>query len=283
MKLKLKAYAKVNLFLDVLDKRPDGYHDIDSLMQSVDLFDEITVEKTDGDEVRLSYNDPALWREDDIIFKTCDAFFRFSGLRFGLNIHIEKKIPLLAGLGGFSTDVAAVLRALNVISGKNYDDADMIALAATLGADVPFCYNGGTAHARGIGEILTPVPFCELYFVIVKEGEKQSTGAMYALLDSKTEGREADITPMLSAFDKGDGEKIAKSVYNAFELCWDMEKMLSVFDGFSPEAELLSGSGPAVVAVFKDRASAESCCHALVDRGINAYFAASVETGSVIV
>ncbi len=282
MELKLKAFAKVNLFLEVKEKRADCYHNIDSLMQSVDLFDEITVRKTDSGEVSLSYNDPALWRKDDIIFKTVKAFFELSGEPFGLDIYIEKKIPLLAGLGGFSTDVAAVLRALNIISGKNYPDSDMIRLAATLGADVPFCYKGGTAHAEGIGEILTPVPFCPLYFVIVKEGEKQSTGAMYSLLDAKSEGRSASIEPMLKGFRSGDKTLIAASVYNAFELCWDMEKMLSVFEGFMPDAKLLSGSGPAVVGVFESREAAESCSRALAAGGLNAFFASSVDSGSVI-
>ena len=105
---------------------------------------------------------------------------------------------------------------------------------------------------------------------------------MYNLLDSKTQNRSADITPMITAFNEGNPEKIAGSVYNAFELCWDMDKMLSVFDGFNPSAKLLSGSGPAVVAVFEDSLSAENCCKELVKRGINAYFAASVSIGSVI-
>ena len=147
---------------------------------------------------------------------------------------------------------------------------------------MPFCYNGGTARAEGIGEILTSIPFYKLYFVIVKEGEKQSTGAMYNLLDSKTQNRSADITPMITAFNEGNPEKIAGSVYNAFELCWDMEKMLSVFDGFAPSARLLSGSGPAVVALFKDSVTAKKCCDELQKRGINAYFAESVSCGSVI-
>ena len=139
MELSAKAFAKLNLYLDVIAKREDGFHDIDSVMQSVSLYDEIRISEKTGEGVVINYQDPKFNREDDIILKACELFFDYSGWRSGLNISIIKNIPTVAGLGGFSADVAAVLRMLNVISGKNYPTKLMLRLCANLGSDVPFC------------------------------------------------------------------------------------------------------------------------------------------------
>lgn len=282
MILKAKAYAKLNLFLDIVGKREDGYHDIDSVMQSVSLYDEIEAELSHTNTVTIFYDDPAFFKPDDIIFKTCETFFEYAGATFGVNLYIKKNIPTVAGVGGFSSDVAVVLKMLNILSGKNYSDEEMLALCLKLGADVPFCYNGGTARVRGVGEKLEKIPTPKLCFVLLKEGEKQSTGQMYAKLDSLSLPPSEKIEQMLSGIEKNDLSRVTASVYNAFEYCWDMDAMKKPFEAFSPDAVFLSGSGPTVVAAFTDTQKARLCYSALHKEGRNVFYADSVPTGNVI-
>ncbi len=282
MKLKAKAFAKLNLFLDVLGVRDDGYHNIDSVMQSISLFDEIEIAKNSDGIVRIKYQDQSFFREDDIILKACEVFFAFSGWKSGLDIYIVKNIPTIAGLGGFSTDVAAVLKMLNIISGKNYSDKVMLPLCTKLGADVPFCYNGGTARAGAIGDKLEILPTPPLNFVLLKEGTKQSTGDMYRKLDILQIPPSEKIKTMISGINKGDITSVLCSVYNIFENCWDFNDMKKPFAFFVPDAVFLSGSGPTVVAAFKSTDDAKLCFDKLVNDGRNVYQATSVPGGNII-
>lgn len=282
MKLKAKAFAKLNLFLDVLGVRNDGYHDIDSVMQSISLFDEIEITESSDGTVRIIYQDPSFSREDDIIMKACEAYFSFSGWKSGLNIYIIKNIPTVAGLGGFSADVAAVLKMLNIISGKNYSDEDMIPLCTSLGADVPFCYNGGTARAGSVGDKLEILPTPQLSFVLLKEGTKQSTGDMYRKLDALQIPPSEKIINMINGINSGDALSVLGSVYNIFENCWNFNEMKLPFDFFAPDAVFLSGSGPTVVAAFRYTDDAKICYDKLIKDGRNVYLATSVPNGIII-
>lgn len=282
MELSAKVFAKLNLFLDVIAKREDGFHDIDSVMQSVSLFDEIKITENSAEEVRISYQDPQFYRENDIVFKACDLFFEYSGWKTGLNIEIVKNIPTVAGLGGFSADVAAVLKMLNIISGKNYSDSIMLSLCAKLGSDVPFCYNGGTARVGSVGDELYKLNTVKLYFVFVKEFDKQSTGKMYAQLDNLFIPPSNKINDMLFAVNIRDAEAMAKSVYNVFENCWDFEEMTAEFKEFLPDNTLLCGSGPTVAAVFTSKTKALKCYQALKSKKQFVFFAESEDCGSII-
>ncbi len=282
MQLRAKAYAKLNLFLDVLRKRKDGYHDIDSVMQSVSLYDEITLSERSDGKVTVSYQSPSFSREDDIVFKAYEVFSEYSGYKKGVDIFIEKNIPTFAGLGGFSAVLATVLKLLNRVSEKNYSDGIMLSLCKRLGADVPFCYNGGTARTRGIGEEMEPLKTPVLYFVLLKEGEKQSTGAMYGHLDSLNIPPSNKIDMMLSGIEREESRTVAASVYNIFENCWDFEKMKSAFSGYGAESVFLSGSGPTTVAAFTERAAAEKCFSCMQKDGKNVFFAETVKvTGNI--
>lgn len=282
MRLVAKAYAKLNLYLDVIGKREDGYHDIDSVMQSISLCDVIDAEKSTNKSVTIFYNDPQFFREDDIIFKACEVFFDYSKCDFGINLRIEKNIPTVAGLGGFSADVATVLKILNIMSGKNYPDEVMLELCLKLGADMPFCYNGGTARVGSVGDKLQPLKTPKLYFVLLKEGTKQSTGKMYSKLDSLGLMRSNKIGDMLSGIEKDDIGTVLSSVYNSFEKCWDFENMKSDFDRFKADAVFLSGSGPTVVAGFTEKKAAEDCYSALKTEGRNVFLAETVDSGNLI-
>lgn len=282
MILKAKAFAKLNLFLDIVGKRENGYHDIDSVMQSVDLYDEIEAELSHDGTVTITYEDTAFFRSDDIIFKACETFFDYSGCNFGVNLYIKKNIPTVAGVGGFSSDVAVVLKMLNILSGKNYSNEEMLSLCLRLGADIPFCFNGGTARVRGVGEKLEKLPTPKLSFVLIKEGEKQSTGQMYAKLDLLSLTPSDKIEKMLSGIEENNLSKVTSSVYNAFEYCWDMGSMKKTFEPFAPDAVFLSGSGPTVVAAFTDTQKSRLCYSCLHKEGRNVFYADSVSTGNII-
>lgn len=282
MALKAKAYAKINLFLDITGKRPDGYHNLDTVMQSISVFDEITLKFTDsGITVRCDKEELA--GESNIVFKACKAFFEYSGVTGGIDIEINKNIPVAAGLGGGSADAAAALVLLNIATKRNYPVERLIPIAAKLGADVPFCLMGGTARAQGIGEMLTPVAAPSMYYVLLKEQEKQSTGQMYAKLDSVDYLKTGDIEGLLDGMKRGNKDKIASNFFNAFEYCWSFENMSSAFKSYNPMNVFLSGSGPTVCAFFESKAKAENCADELKSKGYNAFFAESKSFGVEIV
>lgn len=282
MKLKAKAYAKLNLYLDVLGVREDGYHDIDSIMQSISLYDEIEIKQNDSGKVRIQYQDPSFSREDDIILRACNAFFDFSGWSCGLDIYIEKYIPTVAGLGGFSADVASVFKMLNIISGKNFSNEEILPLCTSLGADVPFCYIGGTARVGSIGDKIQSLATPSITLVLLKEGEKQSTGAMYGKLDSLALKPSDKIGAMLKGIENRDSALILASTYNIFENCWSFDEMKMPFAFFAPDTVFLSGSGPTVVAAFKNSDAAEHCYKKMKADGRNVFLATTVNSGIVI-
>lgn len=282
MTLTARAYAKINLFLDVTGKRSDGYHNLSTIMQSVGIYDEITL-TTVKDGITVMCDKEELSGEDNIVYKACKAFFGILGCSFGVLININKNIPVAAGLGGGSADAAAVLLLLNKMCKSPFTVDQLMPVAASLGADVPFFLIGGTAMAEGIGDILTRKPSCEFNYVIVKKGEKQSTAKMYSLLDKAEYEKNGNINSLLLALKSGDINGISNNIFNAFENCWDMKNLKAPFAQFSPSAVFLSGSGPAVCALFDDSSAAIDCEKALKTAGINAFYAKSMPFGIEIV
>lgn len=282
MSLKARAYAKVNPFLDVTGKRPDGYHNIDTVMQTVSIYDEISVELTDKG-ISVACNCDDISGEDNIVYLACKNFLLKSGLNFGVKVSVIKNIPIAAGLGGGSSDAAAVLRLLNQLSGCALDDNTLHSIAAGLGADVPFFLNGGTARATGIGDILTKVASPKLYYVLLKEGSKQSTGAMYAKLDTAESREEKNADKFIEALSQNNISLICENIYNKFELCWDMEKMSLPLLPFSPLKVFLSGSGPTVCALFENETDARRCAGSLISDGYAAYYAETTDCGIMLV
>ncbi|MBQ1183634.1 MAG: 4-(cytidine 5'-diphospho)-2-C-methyl-D-erythritol kinase, partial [Clostridia bacterium] len=167
--MKIKAFAKVNLSLDVTGKRADGYHTLCSVFQSVSLCDIVEIEKSDSISVKCS--DTSLNGEDNLCNTAAVKFFQAAGILGGADIFIEKHIPLAAGLGGGSADAGAVLKGLNELYGNPLSEKKLLEIALSLGADVPFCMVGGTKLCEGIGEIMTELsPLPECYIVIAKKG-----------------------------------------------------------------------------------------------------------------
>lgn len=253
--LREKAYAKLNLTMSVLFRRPDGYHSIDSLMQTVDLYDTVTIEKSRSIEVTCSgmilpYTNTA---------RNAAELFR-SATGHGCRIHLEKRIPSEAGLGGGSADAAAVLRGLNSLYEEYLPYESLLSMAVRVGADVPFLLRGGLQRAMGIGEILTPLPHGTLHFVIVKPEGGISTKALYTALSMPLE--RPDTAKAAALLAESDAISIAPYLKNAMEK--DAERMLpeirSVRNSLLGKGALtavMTGSGSAVFGLFRSEEEAE--------------------------
>ena len=193
------ANAKINLALSVIGKRNDSYHELDTVMQTVDISDEISIKKSRF----FSFESDSFNGENNIAFKAAHCFFGAAGIKPQVQIKIKKFIPSSAGLGGGSTDAAGVLTGLDKIFETGFSKARLCKMAASLGADVPFLIDGGTQRARGIGEILTPLPAIpKCSAVIILAGDKPSTAEMFARLD-KTDYPRPDIEKTVTAVKNG--------------------------------------------------------------------------------
>lgn len=282
MRYSAKAYAKINLYLDVVGKRPDGYHDLDTIMQNISLYDEISLELTDG-EISVCCDNETICDSDNIAFAACRTFFDYTKIKKGARIHIKKHIPLAAGVGGGSSDAAAVLSLLNIATDAQLSEDELIKLATPLGADVPFFIIGGTARAQGIGERLEKIVAPKMHYVLLKNGIKQSTGQMYAKLDSTDYEVSGDIEGLIENLSDGDIIKSSSNLFNAFIYCWDFESLCKPFSTFVPLTVFLSGSGPTVCALFTDIDKAQECADALKSDDYDAFCVSSVDYGMEIV
>lgn len=278
MILKDKAYAKINLYLDVTGIRDNGYHNIKSIMQTVDLHDEITVESLFADEVtaqiELTCSEPAVpTGEKNIAYKAALAFFREAGISsYSCRIHIGKHIPMEAGLAGGSTDAAAVLRGLNKLYGEPFDMDSLCTVGARLGADVPFCIRGGTYLCEGIGEVLTPLPSMpDCHVVVARGGEGVSTPVAYRLVDEKWDRdftkSGGDYDSLYGALDRGDLCGMADFMYNIFEdvILPDhtvASRLKEIMQECGAVGAMMSGSGPSVFGIFESPEDAKEAAEA---------------------
>ena len=281
MQLSAKAYAKINLYLDVLGKRSDGYHLLEMIMQSVDLYDLITVKKTETNEINVMCENSDINSQDNIVYKAAKAFLEKVNSNIGLDIYVEKNIPIAAGTAGGSADAAATLKLLNILTGANLSEKELADIGVTLGADVPFCLLGGTAYAGGIGEELKPLNTPPMYYVMLKNRTKRSTGEMYKHLDECKYKKDKDINSLINGIEKGDFSKIYDNIFNAFEYCWDFSEMSKPFSEFPSKKIFLSGSGPTVCAAFETEEDAMECFEKLKHLGVK--FAKSKNVGVEIV
>ncbi len=280
MKITLQAAAKINLFLDILGKRPDGYHDLELVMQSVNLYDTVTLEteRLLQNPIRLICSDPTLPQdESNIAYKAAMAFFQETDLRCsGLTITLEKQIPHAAGLGGGSADAAAVILGLNVLLRTRLTQERLCKIALKVGADVPFCLFGGTLLARGVGEKLAslpPLPDCTI--LIVKPSVGISTQEAYARYDqSGKQAAQEAVTPLLEALQEGNLPKIGAGLYNAFEAVTDLRvigRIRKIMMNSGALGSLLSGSGSAVFGIFNEEESAAKIAERLEQQGLQTF------------
>lgn len=274
----INAYAKINLFLEVCEKRPDSYHNIDSIMQAVSLCDIVTVRKCDI--IKLDNNAGLPNNENNLAYKAAKLFFEYNNIKNGAEIYIEKNIPISAGLAGGSTDAAAVLKALNAIYETNMSIDTLCSLSSKLGADVPFCIKGGTYITKGIGDIFSPcysLPDC--YIVISKAGEGVSTPFAYGEIDKnrinvKYTYKTSDA--VVKALEDKDINDVAKNSYNVFEgvVCPIRPKVneqKEIMRSNGAILSMMSGSGPSVFGIFTDKTKAENALKSLKKYGADAH------------
>ncbi len=265
------AYAKLNLTLDILGRRPDGYHDMRMVMQSVSLADAVTVDLLPEPGVRVSTDLSYLPRgEGNIAAKAAARFFEQTGLPApGLAISIQKRIPVCAGMAGGSSDGAAVLRVLRRALAPDMPREDLENIGSLVGSDVPYCVRGGSVLAEGRGERMTdlpPLPAC--WFVVCKPPCAVSTPELFALVRVKRLRFHPQTAGLIKALERGDLEGVAVRLYNVFEDVLP-RRYAQVFEIKSQLLELgamaasMTGSGPTVFGLFRDREPAARAVEAM--------------------
>lgn len=275
------AYAKINLTLDIIGRRADGYHLLQMVMQSVSLCDRLRI--TEGKPgIRILCGRPDVpCDESNTVYKAAAAFFAHANIEPNVAIEIHKKIPSQAGLGGGSADAAAVLHQLNRMRHTGYSRGTLCDIGVKAGADVPFCILGGTALAEGIGDRLTllpPMPYC--FFVICKPPVGVNTGKAYALADSMASA-EPHTDKMLEAIRSGSLEAIAGSIGNDFERVVPLDDVSSIERIMKRKGALgacMTGSGSAVYGVFQNIDAAQSCQKELAEQYTDVFLCEPVGT-----
>ena len=263
--MQVKAFAKLNLTLDILRRREDGYHDLQMVMQSIDLADELTITPAEGVgamSTTLSYL-PSDGR--NLAQMAAEAFRNAAGRGGQVDISIVKRIPVCAGMAGGSSDAAAVLRAMNELTGAGYTPAELAKIGEAVGSDVPYCVVGGTALAEGRGERLTPLPpLPPCHAVVCKPPFPISTPQLFSRVDMRKIARRPDTEGMLAALAAGDLTGVARRMYNVFEDVLEPRRQAEInaikaaLIDCGALGAAMTGSGPTVFGLFDDPAAAES-------------------------
>ena len=262
-----RAYGKLNLSLDVIGRRADGYHFVRMIMQTVDIYDTVTLTRTGGVGIETTSDSGLLPSGPaNLVWKAADAMQRAFGIADGLQIHIDKRIPVAAGMAGGSADAAAVIRLLRRLYGLRVSDQELEKMALPLGADIPYCIRGGTRLCEGIGEVLTDLPAppsCIL--LVVKPDVDVSTGWVYQAFDGipPEEVRHPDVDGMVKAIRTGDLEGMCRTFGNVLEQqTGAVYPVIGELERFCLErgalGSMMTVSGPTVFAVFDDREKADT-------------------------
>ncbi len=254
----MKSYAKINLTLDVLGKRDNGYHDVAMIMQTVGVFDLLIIDKTAFDITVTTNLKYVPSNEKNIAYKAAVEFFKYTRLHGGVKIRIKKNIPVAAGLAGGSGNAAAVLCAMNVLYNANLSYEELCGIGAKLGADVPYCLDGGTCLAEGIGEKLTRLaPMPKMTVLLVKPPVNISTAAIYEEIDNADIINHPDMKKVTEAIKNKDISGIADNLCNVMEAVTERENPVitdikaRMKNGGALGASM-SGSGPTVFGLFDD-------------------------------
>jgi 4-diphosphocytidyl-2-C-methyl-D-erythritol kinase len=260
-----KAYAKINISLDVIGKREDGYHLLRMIMQTIDVYDLINVE-TALSGINLSCNKCFIPVDDrNLAYKAAKLFIDTYNLSNGVNINIKKNIPVAAGLAGGSTDAAAVLKCMRDLYKPTVSDEELMELGLKIGADVPYCIVGGTALCEGIGEVVTPLKaFKDKIIVLVKPSFGVSTKEVYSALAVNRIYRHPETENLIAAMEREDVKFVAENMKNILENVTlrkhqTLKELKQDFLRMDALGVLMSGSGPSVFAFFDDMMKAQSC------------------------
>ena len=269
-KLQLKAYGKINLGLDVIRKRPDGYHDLDMIMQMVDVYDDVIIEKKAGEEIVVKADAAVLSNgKDNLAYMAAKMLFDEFEIKSGVEITIHKRIPIAGGMAGGSSDCATTLIGINEMFNLGLSKQQLMERGVKLGADVPYCVLGGTAIARGIGEVLTPLPTPpQCHVIIAKPPISVSTAYVYGHIRPDEITKRPDIEQMTLAIKEQDLNKLSDLLYNVMEEVTVseypvIEKLKSIMLENGALNSIMSGSGPTVFGLFDDRKKAQAAMKAL--------------------
>ncbi|MBQ9277825.1 MAG: 4-(cytidine 5'-diphospho)-2-C-methyl-D-erythritol kinase [Lachnospiraceae bacterium] len=304
MELNLKAYAKINLALDVLRRRPDGYHDVKMIMQNISLYDELTFcvddeeikkytdisagKKNNGAnkdndknsfvnyKITLTANsDKVPTDERNLIYKAVKLMFEQYNIDADIKIHLEKHIPVEAGMAGGSTDCAAAIKAVNELFSLGLSEKEMMDIGVKLGADVPFCIMARTALSEGIGEKLSPLePLPSCYILVAKPPISVSTGMVYKNLKCDCLKSHPDVDGMIEELSKGSLTGVAERMDNVLEtvtvvLHPEIEELKNIMKEKGALNSIMSGSGPTVFGLFDDKAKADLAKEFIISKGIS--------------
>jgi 4-diphosphocytidyl-2-C-methyl-D-erythritol kinase len=270
--IKLIARGKINLSLDVLAKRPDNYHELKMIMQTIDIYDTVTLESLKRGGIEVSCN--SKWvpcGPRNIAYKAAELLINRYKISSGVRIIINKKIPVAAGLAGGSSDAAAVLKGMNLLFSLGLSESVLMSLGKEIGADVPYCIRGGTMLAEGIGEILTPLkPLGRIDIVLIKPRIAISTAWVYKNLNLNEITDRPDTGMLIKAISDNNIDVLAKNMRNVLEtvsikrhdiIRAAKERLLEL----GALGSMMSGSGPTVFGIFRDKQSAERAYNAVKD------------------
>lgn len=271
----IKAMAKVNLGLDVLRRLENGYHEVKMVMQTVDLYDELTVTKEGTEEIIITSNTGELpLNEDNLIYKAATLLFEKAGCAYGVSIHLNKNIPIAAGMAGGSTDAAATLLALNALFEFGFSKEELAEIGVKIGADVPYCIYGGTYLSEGIGEVLTKLPDApDCYIVIAKPPIGVSTKYVYENLHIETVKEHPDMDGMVDAIKQNSLQGVVNKMGNVLETVTikrypEIERMKQCLLDNGAMNALMSGSGPTVFGIFTEKETADKALGELEKTGL---------------
>lgn len=256
--IKLDAYGKINLSLDVLRRREDGYHDLRMIMQQIDLKDTLQIEEIEEDKIVIESDSLEIPTDErNIVYKVADSLKKKHGLNSGVKIRIEKHIPVSAGLAGGSTDAAATLKGLNELWNLGLSEAELMEIGKPIGADIPYCIYGGTALAEGIGEKLKRLNgFGGKHILLANPEIQVSTARIYQNLNLEGLNKRPDTERLMQAISEDDLEHVAQNMVNVLEtvtipmhpVIEDIKREMMISGALGA---LMSGSGPTVFGIFK--------------------------------
>lgn len=274
-KLELKALGKINLGLDILGKRPNGYHDVRMVMQTVMLYDDVTLEKKEEEGIELETNLSFLPVDSgNIAYKAAKLLIDEFQIPGGIRIRLEKHIPVAAGMAGGSTNAAAVLYGMNKMYDLGLTMEDLMERGVKLGADVPYCIMRGTVLAEGIGEILTPLaPLPKCFVLIAKPPLSASTKEIYEKYDSKEDIVHPDIDGIIDGLQNDDIKKVAENMGNVLEQVMIpdypvLDEIKKTMMKSGALGAMMSGSGPTVFGIFDDRKLAKDAASKIQDQDL---------------
>ena len=286
--IKLKSRAKINLSIDVLGKRQDGYHLVEMIMQTIDLYDLIEINEKDNDQITIkSTSDEIPLDCNNLVYKAANLIKKTFNINKGVEIHIKKNIPVAAGMAGGSSNAAAVLVGLNKLWNLNLSNQQLEEIGLKLGADVPFCINGGAVLASGIGEELTPIKGLtkDVCILVCKPDLFVSTKEVYECIDSKDIEKRPNNKFLIECLKNEDTRQLAENMFNVLEgVTVDkhpvIQQIKDIMTNNRALGAMMSGSGPTVFGLYENREDAVKC-KAILEKQFKQTFVVACEEKGV--